>query len=120
MSNKNIHMMTTRSKSIKEENINKDDSSSDSVDDNGNLKDFIDYDEDIKRIKNKSTDFKKIIAKNIMKKNPISIDKDTLASKSLAIMSDKKITCLCVHSKKNNMKTIGILQIHSILNSNIQ
>ncbi len=77
-------------------------------------------DGDIKRIKNKSTDFKKIIAKNIMKKNPISIDKDTLASKSLAIMSDKKITCLCVHSKKNNMKTIGILQIHSILNSNIQ
>ncbi len=77
-------------------------------------------DGDIKRIKNKSTDFKKIIAKNIMKKNPISIDKDTLASKSLAIMSDKKITCLCVHNKKNKMKTIGILQIHSILNSNIQ
>ena len=77
-------------------------------------------DGDIKRIKNKNTDFKKIIAKNIMKKNPISINKDTLASKSLAIMSDKKITCLCVHNKKNKMKTIGILQIHSILNSNIQ
>tara|TARA_Y100001936_G_scaffold225305_1_gene243648 strand:+ start:928 stop:1908 length:981 start_codon:yes stop_codon:yes gene_type:complete len=77
-------------------------------------------DGDIKRIKNKSTNFNKIIAKNIMKKNPVSIDKDTLASKSLAIMSDKKITCLCVHGKKSKMKTIGILQIHSILNSNIQ
>ncbi len=77
-------------------------------------------DGDIKRIKNKNTDFKKIIAKNIMKKKPISVDKDTLASKSLAIMSDKKITCLCIHNKKNKMKTIGILKIHSILNSNIQ
>ena len=77
-------------------------------------------DGDIKRIKNKNTDFKKILAKYIMKKNPISVDKDTLASKSLSIMSDKKITCLCIHSKKNKMKTIGILKIHSILNSNIQ
>ena len=77
-------------------------------------------DGDIKRIKNKNTDFKKIFAKNIMKKNPISVEKDTLASKSLAIMTDKKITCLCVHNKKNKMKTIGILHIHSILNSNIQ
>ena len=77
-------------------------------------------DGDIKRIKNKNTDFKKLIAKKIMKKNPISIDKDTLASKSLSIMSEKKITCLCIHSKKNKNRTIGILKIHSILDSNIQ
>jgi len=77
-------------------------------------------DGDIKRIKDKNTDFKKLIAKKIMKKNPISIDKDTLASKSLSIMSDKKITCLCVHGKKNKNRTIGILKIHSILDSNIQ
>jgi len=76
-------------------------------------------DGDIKRIKNKNTNFKKLIAKNIMKKNPVSIDKDTLASKSLSIMSDKKITCLCVHGKKNKNSTIGILKIHSILDSNI-
>ena len=76
-------------------------------------------DGDIKRIKDKNTDFKKLIAKKIMKKNPISIDKDTLASKGLSIMSDKKITCLCVHEKKNKKKTIGILKIHSILDSNI-
>ena len=77
-------------------------------------------DGDIKRIKNKNTDFKKKFAKNIMKKKPISIDKDTLASKSLSIMSDKKITCLCVHDIKNKNRTIGILKIHSILDSNIQ
>ena len=55
-----------------------------------------------------------------MKRSPISIDKDTLASKSLSIMSEKKITCLCIHSKKNKNRTIGILKIHSILDSNIQ
>ena len=55
-----------------------------------------------------------------MKKNPISVDKDTLASKSLSVMSEKKITCLCVHNKKNKNRTIGILKIHSILDSNIQ
>ena len=77
-------------------------------------------DGDLKRIKDKNTDFKKLIAKKIMKKSPISIDKDTLASKSLSIMSEKKITCLCVHGKKNKNRTIGILKIHSILDSNIQ
>ena len=77
-------------------------------------------DGDLKRIKDKNTDFKKLIAKKIMKKSPISIDKDTLASKSLSIMSEKKITCLCIHSKKNKNRTIGILKIHSILDSNIQ
>tara|TARA_B100001173_G_scaffold308174_1_gene317976 strand:- start:301 stop:1281 length:981 start_codon:yes stop_codon:yes gene_type:complete len=77
-------------------------------------------DGDIKRINNKNTNFKKIVAKKIMKKNPISVDKNILASKCLAIMTDKKITCLCIHSEKNKNKTIGILHIHSILNSNIQ
>ena len=55
-----------------------------------------------------------------MTKNPISVDKDMLAAKSLSIMSDKKITSLCVHKKKNKKKTIGILHIHHILNANIQ
>ena len=55
-----------------------------------------------------------------MTKNPISIDKDTLASKSLSIMSDKKITSLCVHKNKNKNKTIGLLHIHNILRANIQ
>ena len=55
----------------------------------------------------------------IMTKNPISIDKQSLAARALAIMNEKKITSLCVHDKKNKRKTIGVLHIHNILQSNI-
>ena len=34
-----------------------------------------------------------------MTKNPLSVDKDMLAVKGLAIMSENKITSLCVHEK---------------------
>ena len=54
-----------------------------------------------------------------MTKNPISVDKDLLAVKALAIMNEKKITSLCVHNKKNKFKTIGILLIHTLLQSSI-
>ena len=54
-----------------------------------------------------------------MTKNPISIDKDALAAKALSIMNDKKITSLCVYNKKNKYKTIGVLHVHTILQSNI-
>ena len=54
-----------------------------------------------------------------MTSNPISINQDTLAEKALSIMNEKKITSLCVHSGKNIKKTIGILHIHSILESSI-
>lgn len=75
-------------------------------------------DGDIKRTiqKNENITEKKI--KSFMTKKPISINQDTLAVKALDIMNQKKITCLCVH-KKNNNKTIGILHIHKILESNI-
>jgi len=55
----------------------------------------------------------------VMTKNPISIDKNELAAKALAIMNSKKITSLCVYDKKNKSKTIGVLHIHNILESNI-
>ena len=55
-----------------------------------------------------------------MTKKPISVDKEMLAAKSLAIMSEKKITSLCVHKNNNKRKTIGILHIHHILKANIQ
>ena len=54
-----------------------------------------------------------------MTKNPISIDKDSLAAKALSIMNNKKITSLCVFDKKNKLKTIGVVHIHNILQSNI-
>ena len=55
----------------------------------------------------------------IMTKNPISVDKNMLAAKALALMNSKKITSLLVYEKKNKFKTIGVVHIHNILQSNI-
>ena len=74
----------------------------------------------IRRSSQKNNNLKKLLVKNIMTKNPISVEKDTLASKALSIMSEKKITCLCIHKNKNKKKTIGLLHIHNVLNANIQ
>ena len=76
-------------------------------------------DGDIKRTIQKNIDIKKNKIKNFMSKDPISVEKDTLAAKALSIMNDKKITSLCVYNKKNKKKTIGIIHIHNILKSNI-
>tara|TARA_B100000787_G_scaffold64760_1_gene47527 strand:+ start:135 stop:1106 length:972 start_codon:yes stop_codon:yes gene_type:complete len=73
----------------------------------------------IRRFYEKSNNLKNLIVKKIMTSNPISINQDTLAEKALSIMNEKKITSLCVHSGKNIKKTIGILHIHSILESSI-
>ena len=54
-----------------------------------------------------------------MNKNPISVEKDMLAAKALSIMSNKKITSLCVHNGTNQKKIIGVLHIHSVLNAQI-
>jgi len=58
-------------------------------------------------------------AKQIMTKNPISVDKDILAAKALSLMNAKKITSLCIYDKKNKFKTIGVVHVHNILQSNI-
>ena len=72
----------------------------------------------IRRLSQKSNNLKKLLVKNVMTKNPISIKKDTLASKSLSIMSENKITSLCVHNN-NKAKTIGLLHVHMIIGANI-
>ena len=54
-----------------------------------------------------------------MTKNPVGVDKDMLAAKALSLMNSKKITSLCVYSKKDKLKTIGIIHVHNILQSNI-
>ena len=73
----------------------------------------------IRRSSQKNSNLINLLVKNVMTKNPISVDKDVLAAKSLSIMSDKKITSLCVHKNKKIKKTIGVLHIHNILNANI-
>ncbi len=67
--------------------------------------------------KKKSIHFLKV--KEIMTKNPISVDKNCLAAKALAIMNNKKITSLCVYENKKKQKTIGLVHIHNILKNNI-
>ena len=76
-------------------------------------------DGDIKRLVKKNQNFYNLKVKEIMNKNPISVEKNTLAAKALSIMNEKKITSLCVHNAKNIKKTIGVLHIHNILEANI-
>ena len=76
-------------------------------------------DGDIKRTLQNNENLKKLIIKSLMTKNPISVDKDVLAAKAIGIMNEKKITSLCVHSKSNKKKTIGILHIHNLISADI-
>ena len=73
----------------------------------------------IRRFNEKNNNLQDLAVKKVMSSNPISIGQETLAEKALSIMNTKKITSLCVNNKKNKKKTIGILHIHSILQSNI-
>ncbi len=73
----------------------------------------------IRRFNQKNLDINKISVKEIMTKNPISIEKNALAAKALLLMNNKRITSLCVYDKKNKLKTIGVLHVHTILQSNI-
>ena len=73
----------------------------------------------IRRINQNKGEIKSMQVKDIMTKNPISIDKDALAAKALSIMNLKKVTSLCVHDGKNKIKTVGIVHIHHILQSDI-
>ena len=76
-------------------------------------------DGDLRRFSQKKQNLHNISVKEIMTKNPIGIDKNELAARALSLMNNKKITSLCVHNKKNKLKTIGVLHIHNILQSNI-
>ena len=73
----------------------------------------------IRRFNQSKIDLSTLKVSDVMTKNPIRIDKNDLAAKALTIMNNKKITSLCVYDKRNKFKTIGILHIHNILESNI-
>ena len=75
-------------------------------------------DGDFKRINYKSENINNIIIKKVMKKNPIVVNLNTLAVEALTIMNNKKITALCVFGK-NKKKTIGLINMHNILNTYI-
>ena len=73
----------------------------------------------IRRFSQKNSNLKSLNVNDIMTINPLSVDKDTLASRALAIMSQNKITSLCVHKNNKRRKTVGLLHIHHILSANI-
>ena len=73
----------------------------------------------IRRKNEKNSNLHLKLTKEIMTKNPISIDKSILAVKALSIMNSKKITSLCVHDTRNKAKTIGVVHIHNILQADI-
>ena len=89
------------------------------VQNNKSLTTGIITDGQIRRLNETNNNLQDLAVKKVMTSNPISIDQETLAEKALSIMNTKKITSLCVHNK-NKRKTIGILHIHDILQSNIQ
>ena len=73
----------------------------------------------IRRFTEKKINFDLLPVKKIMTKKPVSIDKNELAAKALTIMNNKKITSLIVINKKTPKKTIGVVHIHTILQTNI-
>ena len=73
----------------------------------------------IRRFNQKKINLHSMKVKEVMTRGPISIQKNALAVKALSIMNNKKITSLCVYDNKNKLKTIGIVHIHNILQSNI-
>ena len=73
----------------------------------------------IRRFSQKKENFQTLKVNKIMTKKPVSIDKNELAAKALSVMNSKKITSLCVFSKKYKSKTIGVVHIHNLLQSNI-
>ena len=73
----------------------------------------------IRRFTEKKYDFRLLPVKKIMTKKPVFIDKDELAAKALSIMNNRKITSLIVNKKGQTQKTVGVIHIHTILQSNI-
>ena len=73
----------------------------------------------IRRFSQKDLNFHSLPVKKIMTKKPIFIDKNELAAKALSLMNSKKITSLIVNDKQKPLIAIGVIHVHTILQSNI-
>ena len=76
-------------------------------------------DGDLKRASQKYKNLNDLKVKDIITKNPLSVDQDMLAVQALSLMNKNRITSLLVHKNNKKIKTIGILHIHKVL-ENIQ
>ena len=73
-------------------------------------------DGDLRRMLMSEQDLSKVIAKNIMSKNPKSIDKNALAKEAMGILKERNIGQLIVTDQE---KYFGIIDIHRLLDEGI-
>ena len=73
----------------------------------------------IRKLNSKNIELNFLKVKDVMTKNPIKVEKNTLATKALSIMNENKITSLCVYKQNKKSITIGIVHVHNILNKKI-
>ena len=72
-------------------------------------------DGDLKRIMQANKFRNNLKIKKFMTKNPYMVEKNMLISDILYQMNKKKITNVCVYSKENKKKIIGVIHIHNLL-----
>jgi arabinose-5-phosphate isomerase len=75
-------------------------------------------DGDIRRLLEKTLEFKNLTALDIMSKNPKTITDDYLASFALQQMEKFKITSLIVTNKK--LQPIGVVHLHDLVKLGLQ
>lgn len=73
-------------------------------------------DGDLRRMLEKTTEIREIEARDIMTKNPKTIEPDTLVVNALNLMQNNNITQLLVLEKKNYL---GVIHLHDILKEGI-
>ncbi|WP_440613470.1 KpsF/GutQ family sugar-phosphate isomerase [Candidatus Pelagibacter sp. HIMB1748] len=73
----------------------------------------------VRRVNQKNSNLHSLKAKDIMTREPVTIDKNELAAKALSIMNNKKITSLLVSNRQKKDSTVGVVHVHTILQSNI-
>lgn len=73
-------------------------------------------DGDLRRMLEKTTEIREIEARDIMTKNPKTIEPDTLVVNALNLMQNNNITQLLVLEKK---KYLGVIHLHDILKEGI-
>jgi arabinose-5-phosphate isomerase len=88
--------------------------------DNNNLTKGIFTDGDLKRLMQKKKLIQNFKIKKFMKKNPISVEENTLITDILDYLNRKKITNVCVHKKSNKKKTIGVIHIHDLIRETVK
>lgn len=56
-----------------------------------------------------------LVAKDVMTREPVTIEPDALAEKAVGIMNERKITCLLVAHPETPKTIVGLLHIHDCL-----